>query len=243
MPHNYLQPHLIHPTTLDGAIQACLVPLVSNPARKQQSPIVVSFMDELWVSAADHPDHGYQVFADSASHGRNKHLLSCTAVDSTSAEPMIKLSGCIVTEVNGNDEVAPTQDPKHKAWNMDYRPDPSFLSPEAAQEAFAGGDGFLEYVDALAHKNGSLKVLDVCEGSSSSANSRNVLARLQGRHFQYDVTVSDDSLLGELQASGLSEDEGVSFKVFDVKADPSSQGFEARVVPSAACADQIGPRH
>ncbi|KAL5919125.1 hypothetical protein ACKVV7_007048 [Pyricularia oryzae] len=227
MPHNYLQPHLIHPTTLDGAIQACLVPLVSNPARKQQSPIVVSFMDELWVSAADHPDHGYQVFADSASHGRNKHLLSCTAVDSTSAEPMIKLSGCIVTEVNGNDEAPPTQDPKHKAWNIDYRPDPSFLSPEAAQEAFAGGDGFLEYVDALAHKNGSLKVLDVCEGSCSSANSRNVLARLQGRHFQYDVTVSDDSLLGELQASGLSEYEGVSFNVFDVKADPSSQGFEA----------------
>lgn len=227
MPHNYLQPHLIHPTTLDGAIQACLVPLVSNPARKQQSPIVVSFMDELWVSAADQPDHGYQVFADSASHGRNKHLLSCTAVDPTSAEPMIKLSGCIVTEVNGNEEAAPTQDPKHKAWNIDYRPDPSFLSPEAAQEAFAGGDGFLQYVDALAHKNGSLKVLDVCEGSCSSANSRNVLARLQGRHLQYDVTVSDDSLLGELQASGLSEYEGVSFKVFDVKADPSSQGFEA----------------
>lgn len=227
MPHNYLQPHLIHPTTLDGAIQACLVPLVSNPARKQQSPIVVSFMDELWVSAADHPDHGYQVFADSASHGRNKHLLSCTAVDSTSAEPMIKLSGCIVTEVNGNDEAAPTQDPKHKAWNIDYRPDPSFLSPEAAQEAFAGPDGFLKYVDALAHKKGSLRVLHVSDGAL--ATCKNVLAcwqKMGGRYSQYDVTASEDSLLKVLQTT-IPEQEGVNFKVFDVKTDPSSQGFEA----------------
>ncbi|KAI6353344.1 hypothetical protein MCOR25_009029 [Pyricularia grisea] len=197
MPYNYLQPHLIHPTTLDGAFQACLVPLVSNPARKQKRPIVVSFMEELWVSAADHSEHGYQVFADSALHGRNKHLMLCTAIDATSAEPMIKVSGCIVTEVNGNHEHGATQDLRQKAWHIDYRPDPSLLSPEAAQEVFAGGDGFLKYVDALAHKNGSLKVLDISNG-----------------------------FLVTFKNAGLSEYEDVNFKVFNVKADPSSQGFE-----------------
>ncbi|TLD11441.1 hypothetical protein PspLS_11937 [Pyricularia sp. CBS 133598] len=223
MPHNYLQPHLIHPTTLDGAIQACLVPLVSNPTRKQQNPIVVSFIEELWVSAADHSEHGYQVFADSASHGRNKHLMSCTAVDPASGEPMIKIWGCIVTEVDGNDKDAAAQDLRQKAWNIDYRPDPSLLSPEAAKKVFAGSDGFLKYVDALAHKDGSLKVLNVSNGFS--ATSKNVLARLEGRYSQYDITVSDSSLMKELQAA-FSEYEGVNFKIFDVKADPSSQGLK-----------------
>ncbi|KAH9430658.1 hypothetical protein MCOR02_007994 [Pyricularia oryzae] len=229
MPHNYLQPHLIHPTTLDGALQACLVPLVSNPARRQQSPIVLSFMEELWVSAAEHPaEHGYQVFADSASHGRNKHLMSCTAVDPASAEPMIQVSGCIVTEVDGNDGAAAAQDdPRQKAWNIDYRPDPSLLTPEAAQEVFAGPDGFLKYVDALAHKKGSLRALHVSDGAL--ATCKNVLACWQktgGRYSQYDVTASEDSLLKVLQTT-IPEQEGVNFKVFDVKTDPSSQGFEA----------------
>ncbi|KAK2042138.1 polyketide synthase [Colletotrichum somersetense] len=136
MPKEYLQPHLIHPTTLDGALQVCLVPLVSNPAKKQKNPIVLSFMDELWVSASQHSEDEYLVFADSASHGRKKHLMSCTAVDCNTKRPMIRVSGCIVTEVDGNEDSTSVHDPRHRAWNVDYKPDPVFYDLVNSSSSF-----------------------------------------------------------------------------------------------------------
>ncbi|GKT60943.1 polyketide synthase [Colletotrichum tofieldiae] len=223
MPHEYLQPHLIHPTTLDGALQVCLVPLVSNPAKKQKSPIVLSFMEELWVSASQHPEDGYQVFADSSAHGRKQHLMSCTAVDSNSKEPMIRVSGCIVTEVDGADESTAAHDPRQRAWNIDCKPDPDFLSAEKAQKVFQEAARFHKYLDALAHKNPSMKILDVSNGSNTL--TKNILSTLDQRYAQYDFTASSTSFLDEAQTS-ISEEGHVQFKVVDLKTELASQGLE-----------------
>ncbi|KAK2007214.1 polyketide synthase [Colletotrichum eremochloae] len=223
MPKEYLQPHLIHPTTLDGALQVCLVPLVSNPAKKQKSPIVLSFMEELWVSASQHSEDEYLVFADSASHGRKKHLMSCTAVDSNSKEPMIRVSGCIVTEVDGNDETTSVHDPRHRAWNIDCKPDPVFLGAEKAERVFEGATGFLKYLDALAHKNPLMKFLDISNGTCASA--KKVLSTLDQRYAQYDLVDNSSDFLDEAQTS-ISEEGNLQFKVVDVKAEPTSQGLE-----------------
>ncbi|KAK1573694.1 mycocerosic acid synthase [Colletotrichum navitas] len=223
MPKEYLRPHLIHPTTLDGALQACLVPLVSNPAKKQKSPIVISFMDELWVSASQHSEDEYLVFADSASHGRKKHLMSCTAVDSKSNEPMIKLSGCIVTEVDGSDDSTSVHDPRHRAWNIDYKPDPALLRTEKAEKIFEGAEGFHKYLDALAHKNPSMKFLDISNGTCTSA--KKVLSTLGQRYVQYDLVDSSSSFLDEARTS-ISEEGNVQFKVVDIKAELASQDVE-----------------
>ncbi|TDZ33845.1 Reducing polyketide synthase FUB1 [Colletotrichum spinosum] len=225
MPHNYLQPHLIHPTTLDGALQACLVPLVSNPARRQKSAIVLSFMEELYVSAAEHPADGYLVFADSDAHGRKKHLMSCTAVDRASREPMIRVSGCIVTEVDGDDEAASEQDPRHRAWNIDWQTDPEFLGAEETEKVFAGPDGFQQYLGALAHKNPSMKFIDISNGAETAAFTKDVLSALDQRYAQYDLAAGSSSALDEAQKS--VSDGSVQFKVLNVADEPASQGFES----------------
>ncbi|KAF4814699.1 Reducing polyketide synthase FUB1 [Colletotrichum siamense] len=222
MPHNYLQPHLIHPTTLDGALQACLVPLVSNPSRKQKNAIVLSFMEELWVSTAEHKEDGYVVFADSDSHGRKKHLMSCTAVDPASKEPMIKVSGCIVTEVDGDEDATSEEDPRHRAWNFDYKIDPDFLNAEAIEKAFTGPEGFQKYLSALAHKNPAMKILDV---SNTATFTKAVVSTLGQRVAQYEFTADSSSSLEEAQKN-IAED-CVQFKVLDIKDEPASQGFES----------------
>lgn len=220
MPHNYLQPHLIHPTTLDGALQVCLVPLVSNPARKQNNPIVLSFLEELWISASAHPEEGYQVFADYGSHGRKEHLLSCTAVDANTKEPMIRVSGCKVTEVDGGDGPSTSEvDPRHRAWHIKWKSDPEFLN---ATTAAAGG--FQQYLDALAHKNPQMRILDVSNGAYSFTNE--VLSTLAQRYAEYDLSDSSDSALDELQRSVTGG--FMNTKAFDVNVDPLDQGFELK---------------
>ncbi|KAK1621900.1 mycocerosic acid synthase [Colletotrichum phormii] len=199
MPHNYLQPHLIHPTTLDGALQACLVPLVSDPSRKQKNAIVLSFMEELW------------------------HMMSCTAVDSRSKKPMIRVSGCIVTEVDGNDDSPSEHDPRHRAWNIDWMPDPEFLKTEKTEDAFRGPNGFQNYLGALAHKNCSMKLLDV--SNQASPFTKDVLYTLAQRYAQYDLAVASSCFLD--QAQKIVSGDSVQVKIFDVMEDPASQGFEA----------------
>ncbi|KAG9235384.1 polyketide synthase [Amylocarpus encephaloides] len=102
MPHEYVQSHLIHPTTLDGALQVCLAPLISNPVRKQTNAIVLTFLDELWVSGSQHSDDGYLVCADTEPHGRKEYEMACTAVDSSTKQPMVLVKGLIVTEVDAS---------------------------------------------------------------------------------------------------------------------------------------------
>lgn len=225
MPHGYLQPHLIHPTTLDGALQVCLVPLVSNPTSKQNNAIVVSFIDELYVSASAHPEDGYLVVADSESHGRKEHLMSCTAVDPNTKEPMIRLSGCIITDVDdANGPSSSVADPRHKAWNTKWKADLDFLSAETVAKVFEGAGGFHKYLDALAHKNPQMKVLDVSNGACAFTNE--VLSTLDQRYAEYDFTDSSPSSLDELQknvSGGFVEPQ-----VLDLKSEPTSQGFEPK---------------
>jgi NADPH:quinone reductase-like Zn-dependent oxidoreductase/acyl transferase domain-containing protein len=219
MPHNYLQPHLIHPTTLDGALQVCLVPLVSNPTRKQCNPVVVSFLEELWISASSHPEKGYQVFADHDSRGRKDHVMSCTAVDTDTKEPMIRVSGGWATEVDSGEAVSNSEvDPRYKAWHIKWKPDPEFLS------ALTVAEGFQKYLDSLAHKNPQMKFLDVSNGAYYFTNE--VLTTLTQRYAEYELTASSASSLDEVQKNITGD--FVQPKVLDVEYEPMDQGFESK---------------
>lgn len=217
MPLNYLQPHLIHPTTLDGALQACLVPLVSNPTRKQNNPIVLSFLEELWISASTHPEEGYEIFADYHTRGRKDYILSCTAVDTQTNEPMIRATGCKATEVDGRDGLSDSDvDPRYKAWHITWKPDPDFLSASTMTQEFQ------EYLDLLAHKNPHMKFLDISNGEHSFTNQ--VLTTLSERYVEYDLTDNSESCLGQVQKNITAG--FVQSKVLDIKAEPIDQGFQ-----------------
>ncbi len=225
MPHEHVQSHLIHPTTLDGALQVCLAPLISNPARQQKNAIVLTFLDELWVSGSQHSDDGYLVCADTEPHGRKEYEMTCTAVDPNTKQPMVLVTGLIVTEVDGDEDSSTLEhDPKHRAWNIDWKPDPELLSLEEADEMFGKAESMRNYLDAMAHKNPAMKILEIGAGSSSATSG--ILSTMGQRYVRYDFTDASPSSFKE--AEEIFADDRVHFQVFDTEEDPSTQGFESR---------------
>lgn len=221
--HEHVQPRLIHPTTLDGALQVCLAPLISNPSRKQTNAIVLTFLEELWVSGSQHSDDGYLVCADTAPHGRKEYEMTCTAVDPSTRQPMVLVNGLIVTEVDGyKDSTKPEDDPKHRAWNIDWKPDPELLSLEEAEKTFGMTGGLQKYLDALAHKSPAMKIIEV--GAGNSNTTKGILSSLGRRYMQYDFTDVSSSTFNTAQE--IFSDDRVRFQVLDMEKDPSTQGFE-----------------
>ncbi|TGJ80361.1 hypothetical protein E0Z10_g8409 [Xylaria hypoxylon] len=221
MPYEYLQPHLIHPTTLDAALQVCLAPIISNPETKVKNAIIPTFLNELWVSGAQHSDTGYLATAQTNIHGRKEYSSDCNAIDVNTKNPMILLRGLIATQLDAETESSDVEDdPKHQSWNIDWKPDPELLSLEETIKAFGTKGGLLRYVDSLAHKNPSMKILEIGAGTDD------ILSTLGQRYLEYHVTEASPS--GSIETQKAVSDGRVSLKLLDLGDDPIDQGLEAR---------------
>lgn len=225
VPHGYVQSHVIHPTTLDGALQVSLTPIIANPTRKQKNAVVLTFVDNLWVSSGPHPEDGYTVCAETEPHGRKEFEMTCTAVDRSTRQPMVLVSGLVVTEVNSDEDLMESAtDLKNQAWNIEWKPDPELLSLGELKRAFGVTGGLQKYLDALAHKNPAMKILEVGAGAGTGA-TKDTLSTLGRRYIQYDVT--DPSPVDFNEARKRFPDNRVRFQVLDSEHDPVPQGFEA----------------
>lgn len=220
MPYEYVQPHLIHPTTLDAAMQVCLTPIISDPGQKVKNAVIPTFLDELWVSGLQHPDDGYLATAKTSIHGRRDYTSNCTAIDANTKQPMILLTGLIATQLDAEpDPFVLREDPKHRSWNIEWKPDPELLSLEEASKAFGTKGGLLRYVDALAHKNPSMKILEIGAGAAD------VLSTLDQRYLEYQIT--GDSPRDTIKAHKPPTDSRVISKPLILSEDPIQQGFHA----------------
>lgn len=222
MPYEYVQPHLIHPTTLDATLQVCLSSIVSDPEQQVKNAVIPTFINELWVSGAHHSDDGYLAASETKKHGRKEYRSDCTAIDANTKQPMILLTGLIATQLNSETESSNLEgDPKNRSWNIDWKPDTDLLSLEEANKVFGASGGLLRYLDALAHKNPLMKILEIGTGASD------ILSTLGQRYLEYHITEyspPSDSLKD--QKSSL--DSRTVSKPFDPKKDPIQQGIEAR---------------
>ncbi|KAI0102776.1 KR domain-containing protein [Nemania sp. FL0031] len=221
MPYEHVQPHLIHPTTLDATLQVCLSPIISNPEKQVKNAVIPTFLNEMWVSGAQHSDDGYLATAETNIHGRKEYTSNCTAIDVNTKEPMILLSGLIATQLDAEIEPFSSEDdPKNRSWNIDWKPDPELLSVEEASKVFGTQGGLLRYLDALAHKNPSMKVLEIGTGTDD------ILSTLGQRYLEYHVTEASPSTAIKEHKPLL--DSRVSVKILDIGEDPVQQGFEAK---------------
>ncbi|KAF2963761.1 hypothetical protein GQX73_g9817 [Xylaria multiplex] len=219
MPYEYVQPHLIHPTTLDAALQVCLAPIISNPEQKVKNAIIPTFLNELWVSGAQHSDNGYLATAQTNIHGRKEFNSNCTAIDTNTKKPMILLRGLIATQLDSETESSDLQDdPKNQSWNIDWKPDPELLGLEEASKTFGTKGGLLRYVDTLAHKNPSMKILEIGAGTGD------ILSTLGQRYLEYHVT--EASLSDSIKAQKALTDNRISVKPLSLEDDPIDQGLE-----------------
>ena len=228
MPKNYIQPHLIHPTTLDGALQVCLTSLISDPSRQQKNAIVLTFVDELWVSATqpssdvDGSQSGYTVLANTSNLSRKQFKMECTAVDQKTQKPRVLVYGLVVTEVDDEADDSPAEgEANHRSWGISWKADPTFLGPEEVGTVVGSSEESLhKYVDILAHKNPSMKILEL-----NTNDSAPLVKAFNSRYLQYDSTAVSIPAMKSI-AKDAPEGSNVNFKPLDLSLDATEQGFE-----------------
>ena len=135
MPHGHVQPHLIHPTTLDGVLQSILVALTRG-GREINAVMVPTAIRELWVSCDPSTTHDSLRLCASANFlGFRQADASFVAVDNTHRKPMVWAEGFVSTAVSsrnaGQDEIY-----RHLCFNIDWKLDPSFVDQSTATETF-----------------------------------------------------------------------------------------------------------
>ncbi|KAI0486768.1 polyketide synthase [Xylaria cf. heliscus] len=140
MPYQYLQPHIIHPASLDGIIQANLVHLLCN-SQRHPTAFVPLFAKELWVSAGSlDTDDSYIVSAQVEQRGPVKAESTFTAMSNNTGLMMAKGEGFILSAVRGN-EFRLEKPSKHVAFHMEWKPDFTLAEPVSIVEGAVENTG------------------------------------------------------------------------------------------------------
>lgn len=135
MPESYLQTHHVHPTTLDGVIQASILPLAMSLKDACQA-VVPTYIGELWVSADPSIAHdSYQVASRMSPVTRASTQCSITALHSEHKHPMVVISDIALKLVPGEGAHS-FQDLPRRSFNIDWKPDPTFVRPDEAEQVF-----------------------------------------------------------------------------------------------------------
>ncbi|KAI1324272.1 polyketide synthase [Xylariaceae sp. FL0255] len=130
MPYQRLQPHIIHPASLDGVIQANLVPLLSHPANSGRA-FVPFYARELWVSAKSlAANDSYIVRAKAEWRGPQKSESNFDAISEITGSKMAHGDGFVLIQVPGS-TLHSNKQSRHIAFQMNWRVDPAFLTPLA----------------------------------------------------------------------------------------------------------------
>ncbi|KAM5486920.1 Type I Iterative PKS [Microsporum audouinii] len=135
MPYNYIQPHLIHPTTLDGCFQSVVVAMTRGGKDIGDIMVPVSFK-ELWIDAeGNHDCHRVQAHAQML--GLRQAEADFVSIDPASQRPLVMAKGFISTAVaqrrsSTDDQVIS----RHLCFNTDWKADPSFITQDLALSAF-----------------------------------------------------------------------------------------------------------
>lgn len=147
MPYRYVQPHMVHPATLDGIVQVGLMPVVlATDAPK--NPIVPTFVEELWVSASATTDASYAVASTVVTEQPHYKTLCINAADELTGEPMVQ-ARVRAKPLAGNDANDELLEAKPAAFTTGWVADPTYWGPAETDRLFvSAGEGVQE--DAVA---------------------------------------------------------------------------------------------
>lgn len=129
---NHVQPHVIHPVTLDVAAQLIFLALTKG-AREVISTTVPTRIRELWIagSGLSHPTTtSIKAFTASAFKGLRETESSLFALDTVTGDLKLVISSLETTNVashNGGSQSSPDQ--KQLCYSLDWKPDTDFLDP------------------------------------------------------------------------------------------------------------------
>ncbi|TLD05739.1 uncharacterized protein PgNI_08484, partial [Pyricularia grisea] len=139
MPREYLHPHLVHPSMLDAVLQANLIPLVLGSASTDS--LVPVFASDLWVSAAtkegvDFHNSAYLISSHAKlTPGTADAEASFFGIHADTGEPLVTSSGLAFKAIPNNASSG-QRDHHRPALNLDWKPDPNYLTEEDALRTF-----------------------------------------------------------------------------------------------------------
>ncbi|KAF6811409.1 Lovastatin diketide synthase LovF 5 [Colletotrichum sojae] len=136
MPKQHVQPHLVHPAALDAIVHANLAPLVSN-TKQSKATRVPTYLADSWISARPGVSHeSYRVSTESRLQGRNEVVAEATATHLEQGQPMVHMSGLVFTTILDESSQETSDASAHPAYNLEWKPDPTFLAPQEAEDVF-----------------------------------------------------------------------------------------------------------
>jgi acyl transferase domain-containing protein len=135
MAHDYIQPHLIHPTTLDGIFHTALAGLTKG-GQAIKDVCVPTAINEVWV-AADADQSSHRVQASGQLLGLRQMQADLVAVNPVSKTPTVTINGFVTTALSQSQSTDDQDNqPRHLCFNIDWKPEPALLSRETATKAF-----------------------------------------------------------------------------------------------------------
>ncbi|KAL8393845.1 hypothetical protein RB595_003557 [Gaeumannomyces hyphopodioides] len=148
-PLQYLQPHMVHPSTLDAVIQAGLVPLLdlgaASSGRGVKESCVPIHVSEVWISAADEESGGVPNLHDSSylisalskpSPGYQDARASITALHAETSLPVVTIKGLVFKALPGTGGQGRLEGVHRPALALQWKPDPTLLNAAEAARVF-----------------------------------------------------------------------------------------------------------
>ncbi|KAG0649046.1 Highly reducing polyketide synthase [Hyphodiscus hymeniophilus] len=145
MPRNYLEPHIIHPATMDSMLQLSLLAFQDlTGGAKITEPLLPVYIQEVWLSAGI----GNRPGQEFTSHGSLKRLspkkLQCDITVWQAGALAVKIRGMHAVPLQRPDTGNALGD-RRFCYNIDWQPDVDFLT------ASAGHTYYEKALDDLAH--------------------------------------------------------------------------------------------
>ncbi|KAL1865340.1 Type I Iterative PKS [Diaporthe australafricana] len=138
MPLGHVQPHLIHPTTLDGVLQSAIVALTRG-GRDTADAMVPTSIKELWIAADSEASHEtLRVVANAETLGLRQATATATGIDPATNKPLITIDGFVSTAISGGDAQSSSEDAAHHhlCFNTAWKPDIDLLTQDGAVRLF-----------------------------------------------------------------------------------------------------------
>jgi acyl transferase domain-containing protein len=136
MAHGYIQPHLIHPSTLDGVLHS-VVAAMTRGGRDIRDAMVPTSIKKLWVAAGPNINHDlHKVQAHAKSSGPREEHASIISIDPKSREPLVVVQEFVMTAISQREEAETEEATPHLCFNIDWKPDPHFITSRNAESAF-----------------------------------------------------------------------------------------------------------
>lgn len=230
MPSNYMQPHIIHPTTLDALMHTCL-PLYTQ--RYGVGPVMPVFVGEMHVSADISNTPGSMLLAATTLvYGGEKSAKADILVFDlfgTKQEPLLTISD---TEVHGfaAAQAAGWLDSactRNMSFQMKWGADVDYISCET--NGSVASVSIKHYLTQLSFKYSQMNVLQIgAQNGNTTISILQTLCNIGTESLRrYDVTDTSPALYHQAQRLLKDWANLLSFKILDIEQDVVSQGFSA----------------